>query len=135
MKVAFLLAANAAFAVPQLAQRERQILNGHVNGAVVLPVAVGPVDGFEGSISVCGDDNDTFHPAKLAMSPDPPQRGQPLDVTVIGELDRRVEDGAYIKVVAKLGLVKLFQGTYDVEARVFHADGQQMSCVHVKFKL
>ncbi|KAJ3212455.1 Phosphatidylglycerol/phosphatidylinositol transfer protein [Entophlyctis luteolus] len=173
----FLFAAHAALAMPHLAQVERQVmLNGHADGAVAFPAAV-PVGGFDGSISVCGDNSDTFHPTTLAMSPDPPQRGQPLDVTVIGELDRRVEDGAYIKVVAKLGLVKLFQhanqgnldlceesgkigkpcpieaghqevyhtvdkfprelppGTYDVEARVFHGDGQQMSCVHVRFKL
>ncbi|KAJ3138778.1 Phosphatidylglycerol/phosphatidylinositol transfer protein [Physocladia obscura] len=70
----------------------------------------------QGSVTLCAGshDDDTFTPTTLAISPDPPRRGQPLGVTVVGELSRPVEEGSYIDVVAKLGAIKLFNGRLDL---------------------
>ncbi|KAJ3022871.1 UNVERIFIED_CONTAM: Phosphatidylglycerol/phosphatidylinositol transfer protein [Siphonaria sp. JEL0065] len=69
---------------------------------------------FDGSIELCGSPSDVFQPTKIAMNPDPPKRGEKLDVTVIGELSEDVVDGAYINVIVKIGVIKLYQGKLDL---------------------
>ncbi|KAJ3022565.1 UNVERIFIED_CONTAM: Phosphatidylglycerol/phosphatidylinositol transfer protein [Siphonaria sp. JEL0065] len=69
---------------------------------------------FDGSIELCGSSSDVFQPSKIAMNPDPPKRGEKLDVTVIGELSEDVVDGAYINVIVKIGVIKLYQGKLDL---------------------
>ncbi|KAJ3060183.1 Phosphatidylglycerol/phosphatidylinositol transfer protein, partial [Rhizoclosmatium hyalinum] len=69
---------------------------------------------LDGSINHCGSAADVFAPETLSMSPDPPKRGARLDVAVVGSLSEDVLDGAYINVVVKLGIIKLYQGKLDL---------------------
>ncbi|EEB89851.1 hypothetical protein MPER_12009 [Moniliophthora perniciosa FA553] len=46
--------------------------------------------------------------------PDPPRPGEKLSVTVDATVIKTIEDGAYAKVVVKLGLIKLLNKEFDV---------------------
>ncbi|KAI8835674.1 ML domain-containing protein [Chytriomyces cf. hyalinus JEL632] len=66
------------------------------------------------SIEICSSPEDIFSPQRIDMNPDPPKRGAQLDVAVVGELSETVLDGAYIKVIVKLGIIKLYDGTINL---------------------
>ncbi|KAI9343504.1 ML domain-containing protein [Obelidium mucronatum] len=99
----FLLALASAVSIGQQAHQQQNL-------AIVEPSE----PSFDGSIELCGSPSDVFQPSKLAMNPDPPKRGEKLDVVVIGELSEDVVAGAYINVVVKLGIIKLYQGKLDL---------------------
>ena len=67
----------------------------------------------------CGLPTDAIQVTSLVVSPDPPQPGKDLTVTVTGEATNVIEDGAYADVTVKLGLIKLLHKKFDVceEAR------------------
>ncbi|KAF8598178.1 hypothetical protein BDV93DRAFT_534396 [Ceratobasidium sp. AG-I] len=67
----------------------------------------------------CGLPTDIIHIKSLEISPDPPQPGKDLTVTVVGTADKEIEEGAYADVTVKLGLIKLLHKQFDVceEAR------------------
>ncbi|KAJ7024491.1 putative vacuole protein [Mycena alexandri] len=71
------------------------------------------------SWSDCGLPTDAILLKSIEVSPDPPAPGKNLTITVKGTANQRIEDGAYVNVVVKLGLVKLLQKNFDVceEAR------------------
>ncbi|KAJ3099951.1 Phosphatidylglycerol/phosphatidylinositol transfer protein [Phlyctochytrium bullatum] len=69
---------------------------------------------FDGSVTSCGGPDDVFQPQKIALTPDPPRRGKPLTVEVIGETTEDVTEGAYADVVAKLGVIKLVDRRLDL---------------------
>jgi hypothetical protein len=66
------------------------------------------------SIEDCGSLTDVFQPTDISISPDPPKRGQPLTVTVTGELSQDVTDGAFADVKVKLGVIKLVEQRLDL---------------------
>lgn len=55
----------------------------------------------------------------IAVSPDPPLRGEVLTVTASGYVKERLEEGMYADVLVKVGLIKILQKRFDVceEAR------------------
>jgi len=55
----------------------------------------------------------------FTVSPDPPQPGKNLTVTVVAQAQQEITEGAYANVVVKLGLVKILTKTFDLceEAR------------------
>ncbi|KAJ3087286.1 Phosphatidylglycerol/phosphatidylinositol transfer protein [Quaeritorhiza haematococci] len=61
----------------------------------------------------CGAEGDIFQLKSLVISPDPPKRGQSLDIMINGTLSEDIVPGAYAEVKVKLGLVKLFDGRID----------------------
>ncbi|KAI8822586.1 ML domain-containing protein [Fimicolochytrium jonesii] len=64
---------------------------------------LGPSDGIEN----CGDDSDVFHIKSVELTPNPPKRGQPLNIRVRGTLDEAIDAGAYADAIVKLGIIKL----------------------------
>ncbi|KAJ3334374.1 Phosphatidylglycerol/phosphatidylinositol transfer protein [Blyttiomyces sp. JEL0837] len=68
----------------------------------------------DGSVTSCGKPEDIFQPQSIILSPDPPRRGQPLTVEIIGELTEDVVDGASADVQVKLGVIKLLDQSLDL---------------------
>ncbi|KAG8752992.1 Phosphatidylglycerol/phosphatidylinositol transfer protein [Ceratobasidium sp. 428] len=67
----------------------------------------------------CGLPTDIVHIKSIEVSPDPPQPGKDLTVTVNAVSDQGIEEGAYADVTVKLGLIKLLKKQFDIceEAR------------------
>ncbi|QRV97507.1 hypothetical protein RhiJN_25526 [Ceratobasidium sp. AG-Ba] len=67
----------------------------------------------------CGLPSDPIQIKSIQVSPDPPQPGKDLTVTVTGAVQETIEEGAYADVVVKLGVIKLLKKTFDLceEAR------------------
>ncbi|KAI8594014.1 ML domain-containing protein [Geranomyces variabilis] len=70
--------------------------------------------GDTGSIENCGTEADLFHPESIILTPDPPRRGENLNVDIKGTLDETVDKGAYADVRVKLGLIKLVDTRLDL---------------------
>ncbi|KZT30465.1 hypothetical protein NEOLEDRAFT_1126020 [Neolentinus lepideus HHB14362 ss-1] len=68
---------------------------------------------------VCGQSTDAIQIKSIDVTPDPPKPGQNMTVNVKAYVQEVVEDGAYVDVVVKMGLVKLLQKRFDIcdEAR------------------
>ncbi|KAH9898027.1 ML domain-containing protein [Cubamyces lactineus] len=62
----------------------------------------------------CGTDSHIVRINSIQVSPDPPQRGQDLTITVEGVASEDVEDGAYADVTVKVGVIKILQKEFDV---------------------
>ncbi|QRV83309.1 hypothetical protein RhiJN_11325 [Ceratobasidium sp. AG-Ba] len=71
------------------------------------------------SYANCGLPTDPLQIKSIQVSPDPPQPGKDLTVTVAGKVQETIKEGAYADVVVKLGLIKLLKKTFDLceEAR------------------
>ncbi|PPR00490.1 hypothetical protein CVT24_005550 [Panaeolus cyanescens] len=83
-----------------------------------------PVHTTEGwSYEDCGLDTDVIQLESISISPDPPQPGKDLTVTVKGTAKERIEEGAVADVTVKLGLIKILSKTFDLceEARKANA--------------
>ncbi|KAK7058893.1 Phosphatidylglycerol/phosphatidylinositol transfer protein [Paramarasmius palmivorus] len=74
----------------------------------------------------CGQPTDAIQIESISVSPDPPQPGKDLSVTVKAKAIERIEKGAYAQVTVKLGLIKLLSKEFDVcdEARNAEAEVQ-----------
>ena len=79
-------------------------------------IATGDIPG-DSPISTCDDDlvdDDTLHITHLAIDPNPPEKGQNLTITASGTLEEDVEDGAYVMVDVKYGLIRLLRTKLDL---------------------
>jgi ML domain-containing protein len=56
-----------------------------------------------------------FDLESISVSPDSPEPGHELTWTVRGNLAKPLNAGAYVRVMVKLGLVKLLMKTFDLE--------------------
>ncbi|TFK91690.1 hypothetical protein K466DRAFT_595899 [Polyporus arcularius HHB13444] len=76
--------------------------------------------------SDCSTDSHIVHVKSIDVSPDPPERGQDLTITVVGVADEQVEEGAYADVTVKAGVIKLLHKEFDLceEARNANASIQ-----------
>ncbi|TFY52737.1 hypothetical protein EVJ58_g9846 [Rhodofomes roseus] len=74
----------------------------------------------------CGGPSHLIRIDDIAITPDPPQKGQEMSVTVKGTAKDQIEDGAYVDVVVKVGAIKILQKEFDVceEARNANASIQ-----------
>jgi len=74
----------------------------------------------------CGLPTDVIQIESLTISPDPPEPGKNLTVTVSATATERIEKGATADVTVKIGLVKLLTKTLDIcdEAEKANADIQ-----------
>jgi hypothetical protein len=59
----------------------------------------------------CSSDDSLVQDRSFTVTPRPLEKGKPLVVTVHGDLQQAVDRGAYVKVVVKYGLIKLFSTT------------------------
>lgn len=78
------------------------------------------------SWDLCGTALDIVQIESLEISPDPPERGQNLTITVKGNATEQVEEGAYASVIISIGGIKLPPKEYDLceEARNANASIQ-----------
>ncbi|KZV72165.1 hypothetical protein PENSPDRAFT_576539 [Peniophora sp. CONT] len=85
-----------------------------------MPLAPGKKwEGDGWSYKDCSMETDIVQVSYVSVDPEPPKAGQNHTVTVRGSVLGRIEEGAYIDIVVKLGLIKGFQKTFDLcdEAR------------------
>ncbi|OJT03029.1 Phosphatidylglycerol/phosphatidylinositol transfer protein [Trametes pubescens] len=62
----------------------------------------------------CGSASHIIHIKSIQVSPDPPQRGQELTITVEGDAAETIEDGAYADVTVKVGVIKILSKEFDI---------------------
>jgi hypothetical protein len=55
-----------------------------------------------------------FQHKSVDVDPNPLEPGDQVNITIVGELLKTVEEGAYAYVEVKLGLVKLLRKTFDI---------------------
>ncbi|KAF7966634.1 hypothetical protein HWV62_37591 [Athelia sp. TMB] len=74
----------------------------------------------------CGSPTDPIQIQSIEVSPDPPQPGKDLTVKVKATVLERIEEGAWVDVTVKLGLIKILHKQFDLceEARNAHASIQ-----------
>ncbi|OCH95825.1 hypothetical protein OBBRIDRAFT_809664 [Obba rivulosa] len=72
----------------------------------------------------CGSDSDPVQIESIDISPDPPERGQNLTVTVKGTAVKKIEEGAYADVVVKVGAIRLLQKEFDLCEEARNADAE-----------
>ncbi|KIP12433.1 hypothetical protein PHLGIDRAFT_81580 [Phlebiopsis gigantea 11061_1 CR5-6] len=74
----------------------------------------------------CGKPSDPVRIKSIQVSPDPPQPGANMTVTVVGQANEQIEDGAYADVSVKVGRIQLIHREFDLceEARNAHTDIQ-----------
>ncbi|OZJ03569.1 hypothetical protein BZG36_03092 [Bifiguratus adelaidae] len=88
--------------------------------ALVAYASALPVQDFFGgtiqseSITICGTEDDLLSIEHINLYPDPPVKGETLSVDFKGYLKETVEEGAYVDVLVKYGVVKILQKRFDL---------------------
>ncbi|KAE8446599.1 hypothetical protein EG329_011792 [Mollisiaceae sp. DMI_Dod_QoI] len=62
----------------------------------------------------CGADNDAITLHSITLDPDPPVPGSPLSASISFTANKQILDGAYIKLVVKIGYITLLKKTVDL---------------------
>ncbi|KAI8064658.1 MD-2-related lipid-recognition domain-containing protein [Gongronella butleri] len=75
-------------------------------------------------ITNCGDDNDLLEIDYINLNPDPPVRGEILKIEFKGNLKEQVDDGAYVLITVKYGLVQLLKKKFDFCEEIVKVDEQ-----------
>ncbi|KJY28082.1 ML domain-containing protein [Streptomyces sp. NRRL S-495] len=57
----------------------------------------------------CGTPEGTLLIRSISVTPDPPRPGQGLTIRVGGDLQKLLDDEAYVEITVKLGLIKVHQ--------------------------
>lgn len=85
--------------------------------SVEAQVPRGKIDAADRAVgwswSDCGLDTDVLHIKSIMLSPDPPQPGKNLTVSVDMDVISPIKEGAYADVVVKLGLIELLTKRFD----------------------
>ncbi|KAI0206240.1 ml domain-containing protein [Astrocystis sublimbata] len=78
----------------------------------------------ESPLQFCDADRslDTVHIQKVDLSPNPPQAGTKLNIVATGTVDDVIEEGAYVKLVVKYGLIRLISTTADLCEQIGNVD-------------
>ncbi|CAG8649202.1 6775_t:CDS:2 [Ambispora leptoticha] len=74
------------------------------------------------TISDCSNDNDILQIEYITIRPDPPKKGKSLDIDARGYLTERVDEGSYVDITVKLGLIRLLQQRMDLCEQVEKVD-------------
>ncbi|KAJ8331338.1 hypothetical protein BDV3_000857 [Batrachochytrium dendrobatidis] len=72
----------------------------------------------------CGVPGDILTLDQFQLSPDPPVRGSPLEIQLIGTLSEAVVKGAVAQVTVKLGFIQILDRPYDLCDQVSAVDLQ-----------
>ncbi|KAM0280913.1 hypothetical protein ACHAQH_003802 [Verticillium albo-atrum] len=67
-------------------------------------------------------DKDIVHIKKVDLSPNPPKAGEDLVITASGTVDEDIEDGAYVLLQVKYGLIRLISTKADFCEQVGEVD-------------
>ncbi|RCI03316.1 Phosphatidylglycerol/phosphatidylinositol transfer protein [Rhizopus stolonifer] len=73
-------------------------------------------------ITSCGDDKDILSIDYIGLSPDPPVKGQDLQIDFKGYLSETVPNGTVVDIIVKYGVVKLIQKTFDFCDKIQEVD-------------
>jgi len=75
-----------------------------------------PVNTFKTVTTIidCSNDSDILTIDYIKISPDPPLKGQDLEIEAVGYLKETIGEGSYIDLTVKLGLIKLLQQRLDL---------------------
>ncbi|CAG8613576.1 7988_t:CDS:2 [Ambispora leptoticha] len=65
-------------------------------------------------IKDCSTKNDILAIEYITLNPDPPIRGHALNIKAAGNLSETVDQGSYVDVLVRLGLVQLYKGKLDL---------------------
>ncbi|KAF3903839.1 hypothetical protein AA313_de0209470 [Arthrobotrys entomopaga] len=57
--------------------------------------------------------NDLVDIERISIDPNPPVAGKSLHLEVSGEVKKRIDEGAYLAVEVKLGVIRLIKKTFD----------------------
>ncbi|KAH6582606.1 hypothetical protein BASA60_001851 [Batrachochytrium salamandrivorans] len=74
------------------------------------------------SATNCGVEGDILTLSRFELSPDPPQRGNPLNILLDGLLSEPVGKGAVAQVTVKLGFIQIIDHPYDLCDQVSAVD-------------
>ncbi|KAF8960884.1 ML domain-containing protein [Flammula alnicola] len=92
-----------------------------------LKTLSGPISTMQKwSYKDCGSPSDPLQINSIKIFPDPPNPGEDLTITIMGDVTEVIEEGAHADVTVKLGLIKLLREIFDVceEARDANASVQ-----------
>ncbi|KAM0328105.1 hypothetical protein ACHAQA_005508 [Verticillium albo-atrum] len=67
-------------------------------------------------------ENDIVHIKKVDLSPNPPKAGEDLVITATGTVDEDIEEGAYVLLQVKYGLIRLISTKADFCEQVGNVD-------------
>ncbi|KAI0447541.1 phosphatidylinositol transfer protein [Xylaria telfairii] len=75
-------------------------------------------------LQFCDKDHqeDTVLIEKVDLSPNPPEPGSELVITAKGIISKRIDNGSYVKLVVKYGLIRLISTTADLCEQVENVD-------------
>ncbi|CEP11702.1 hypothetical protein [Parasitella parasitica] len=73
-------------------------------------------------ITNCGDAHDILTIEYVALSPDPPVKGQDLEINFKGSLSEAVPNGTVVEIIVKYGVVKLIQKKFDFCDKIQEVD-------------
>jgi hypothetical protein len=75
-------------------------------------------------LQFCDQDHsmDTVHIEQVDLVPNPPEAGHPLLIRASGTVFEPIEDGAYVKIVVKYGLIRLLSTTADLCEQIGNVD-------------
>lgn len=101
---------NIRAAIADMFAAENRITSQSVH-ASLAPSLPKPLDW---SYEVCEAGENSFEVTRLAISPDPPQRGQQLTVTLRGHLAKRVAEGSVLELEVRYMRIRLIKQRMDV---------------------
>ncbi|KAI8375323.1 ML domain-containing protein [Choanephora cucurbitarum] len=73
-------------------------------------------------ITNCGDEKDILSIDYIGLNPDPPVKGQDLQIDFKGYLSETVPNGTYVQIVVKYGVVRLIQKKFDLCEKIEEVD-------------
>ncbi|GAN04935.1 phosphatidylglycerol phosphatidylinositol transfer protein [Mucor ambiguus] len=73
-------------------------------------------------ITNCGDAEDILTIDYVALSPDPPVKGEDLQIDFKGYLSETVPNGTVVEIIVKYGVVKLIQKKFDFCDKIQEVD-------------
>jgi hypothetical protein len=68
---------------------------------------------------------DTIHITSVDLDPNPPKAGQPLVIKAKGTVDEEIDEGAYVQLTVKYGLIRLISTKADLCEQIGNVD---LSC-------
>ena len=117
-----LVAAQSLFSSTVDPYQHKQIKKNYQSHNEQIPLFSNTFDAAVPSLTWCGGPEDVFVPKSLLLLPDPPQKGQSLQVKLTGYLKEAVVQGATAHVKVKLGFISLLDQDFDVCNEIHQID-------------
>ncbi|KZV96819.1 hypothetical protein EXIGLDRAFT_642868, partial [Exidia glandulosa HHB12029] len=75
-------------------------------------------------INDCGTDDDWFKLDKIEATPYPPRSGENVTVYAVGTVYKAIEEGAFVDITVKLGLIKIHTERVDI-CKIVEENGER----------